>query len=677
MSRFEIKAKDGMARLGRFTTEHGVVRTPLLMPVVHPGKSEIKPRELVADFGFQMVITNSYIIKSQERFRDVALEKGVHGLLDFDGPIMTDSGTFQMYFHDLPKEEINPLEIIDFQKRIGSDIGTILDAFSDPDVGKKQVEEDVQLSLERARISAPEKENMLLAGTIQGGIYPDLREESAKAMAQLNFDVYPIGGVVPMMERYRYADMVRAILAAKKHLPVNKPVHLFGCGHPMIFAQSALLGCDFFDSASYAKFADSGRMLLPTGTVHLENLVELPCDCPICSSTSAEELKQLQQKEKVLQLMKHNLYVTAAEIRRVRQAIVDGKLMELAAIRARGHPELYEAFQVMLNSSGQLIKADPIGNTRSILYTGAETSRLPIFQRFHRQIIKSYPYKNPRLLILVPDMASNPFSETLGNLTNTIRSRSPNDVVVGFVTPVGVIPWELEHIHPAQQCVFPSTLDPVTMSNIISRTTDFIQAMNAGRVVWTSRPVSISDIYEDLQEAFDFERVQGIENAIDQIEAFPTAEMGWERRKLAAILAYQWELEASRFLNDETISFKVSRSTGKIRYVQKAGEILFTLVPTTGLLTPTYKGGLLLQEEGISDHFIVTVDDDAAKFVSEGKSALAKFVLNASEYLLAGEEVLIVDKTNNLLGTGRALLTGPEMLSFERGVAVVPRHSKR
>ncbi|MFW9921242.1 MAG: tRNA-ribosyltransferase family protein, partial [Candidatus Thorarchaeota archaeon] len=252
MSRFEIKAKDGMARLGKFSTEHGTVKTPLLMPVVHPGKSEIKPSELVTDFGFQMIITNSYIIKSQDKYKDLALEQGVHGLLDFDGPIMTDSGTFQMYFHDLPKEEINPLEIIDFQKRIGSDIGTILDAFSDPDVGKKRVEEDVQLSLERARISVPEKGDMLLAGTIQGGIYPDLREESAKAMAKLDFDVYPIGGVVPMMERYRYADMVRAILAAKRHLPVEKPVHLFGCGHPMIFAQSALLGCDFFDSASYA-----------------------------------------------------------------------------------------------------------------------------------------------------------------------------------------------------------------------------------------------------------------------------------------------------------------------------------------------------------------------------------------------------------------------------------------
>ena len=140
MGFFEIKAKDGLARVGLFTTKHGTVITPLLMPVVHPGKSAISPKQLKEQFGFQMVITNSYIINSHESFRSKALDKGVHALLDFEGPIMTDSGTFQMYFHNLPEDEIDPLEIIRFQKSIGSDIGTILDVFSDPKVGRKRVE---------------------------------------------------------------------------------------------------------------------------------------------------------------------------------------------------------------------------------------------------------------------------------------------------------------------------------------------------------------------------------------------------------------------------------------------------------------------------------------------------------------------------------------------------------
>ncbi|MFX1580262.1 MAG: tRNA guanosine(15) transglycosylase TgtA, partial [Promethearchaeota archaeon] len=349
MGHFEIKTKDGLARLGKFTTRHGTVKTPLLMPVVHPGKSTISPQELSDHFGFQMVITNSYIIRSHDHFRDVAVSEGVHKLLNFNGPIMTDSGTFQMYFHSLPNQEIDPLEIVEFQKQIGSDIGTILDVFSDPNVGRTKVEEDVRVSLERAKISVDKKGEMMLAGTVQGGSFPDLRETSAKALAVLDFDIHPIGGIVPFMERYRYTDIVHAALAAKKHLPPDRPVHLFGCGHPMFFAQAVLLGCDLFDSAAYAKFAESGRMLLPSGTVHLDQLTELPCDCPVCTSTSANELKALEKSEKVTQLMKHNLYVTAAEMRRVRQAIGDGKLFELAANRARNHPTLLEAFDAMMN----------------------------------------------------------------------------------------------------------------------------------------------------------------------------------------------------------------------------------------------------------------------------------------------------------------------------------------
>ncbi|MGD2072198.1 MAG: tRNA guanosine(15) transglycosylase TgtA, partial [Candidatus Thorarchaeota archaeon] len=266
MDHFEIKTKDMLGRIGKLRTNHGTVITPLLMPVIHPGKAEIKPKELL-DFGFQMIITNSYIISSKEKFRSIAVEKGVHNLLDFQGPIMTDSGTFQMYTHGLADDEIDPLAIVRFQQEIGSDIGTILDVFSDPNVKKSRVESDVDTSLERAKLSLPEKKGMLLAGTVQGGTYIDLREKSAKALSQMEFEVHPVGGTVPLMEQYRYADVVRVVLSAKRYLPPNRPVHLFGCGHPTFFAQAALLGCDLFDSASYAKFAAANRMMLPSGTV--------------------------------------------------------------------------------------------------------------------------------------------------------------------------------------------------------------------------------------------------------------------------------------------------------------------------------------------------------------------------------------------------------------------------
>jgi len=676
MGHFEIKAKDGLARLGRFTTKHGTVKTPLLMPVVHPGKSSISPQELVDHFGFQMIITNSYIIRSHDRFKDVAVSEGVHKLLNFKGPIMTDSGTFQMYFHSLPDEEIDPLEIVEFQRSIGTDIGTILDVFSDPNVGRTKVEEDMRVSLDRAKISVDKKGEMMLAGTVQGGAYPDLREASALGLASLDFDVHPIGGIVPFMERYRYTDIVHATLAAKKHLPPDRPVHLFGCGHPMLFAQAALLGCDFFDSAAYAKFADSGRMLLSSGTVHLDQLTELPCECPVCSNSTVQELKSLEKKEQAHQLMKHNLYVTAAEMRRVRQAINDGKLFELAASRARNHPTLLEAFEAMMRYDEMLMSNDEVGKTTSIFYTGPETVLRPGILRFHKRLLERYPYRKTRTVLVVPDNAGRPFSESAAVIIDEVKKRSSEDLLVIFLTPMGPIPWELEHVHPAQQCIFPNELDQLTLELVKERFSEFLNAISYDQLIWFSRDVPTNGILEYLDDSSKTEILETASEVIDSLESTKDTQVEWTTRKLRAVLSFQWGEIASKLAELDELNISVSKSTGKIRYVKQGEDILLTLVPTTGLFTPTYDGGMHLLSKGVESQYIVTINDEVAEFVSAGKSALAKFIAKASPNLLAGEEVLVVDSSRSLLGVGKALLNGNEMIAFQRGVAVNIRHSK-
>jgi 7-cyano-7-deazaguanine tRNA-ribosyltransferase len=673
MSHFEIRAKDGLARLGRFTTAHGTVKTPLLMPVVHPGKSAITPQDLINKFGFQMVITNSYIIRSHERFREKATNSGVHKLLDFDGPIMTDSGTFQMYFHGLADGEIEPLEIVEFQKTIGSDIGTILDVFSDPKVGRTKVEQDVEVSLERARLSVSEKGDMMLAGTVQGGIYEDLRENSAKELALMDFDVHPIGGVVPLMEQYRYSEMVRVVLASKKHLPPNRPVHLFGCGHPMLFAQAALLGCDLFDSASYAKFAESGRMLFPTGTMHLDHLEELPCECPICSSTDAKELLKLEKPDRDLSLMKHNLYVSASEMRRVRQAIRDEKLFELAAARSVGHPTLLEAFSTMMRNSEQIVKSDPIGKSSSIMYAGLETLYRPEIITFHSRAIERYPYRTTETLLLVPHLGDRPYSETLPKAVEEIRKRSNERLLLLFITPSGAIPWELEHVHPAQQCVFPQTFEMYELGIASQRTCEVLEQISFKKGFWLSRDTATERIGPDLQAQFELTRIEDLK----PIEEIPTDNDAiWGMRKLRALLAYQWNIDEAETKDFNRFQFVMSKSTGKIRYVKRDDRILFTLVPTTGLFTPTYDGGLELMDMKLSDRYRVSISNDVSEFVIKGKSALAKFITHADPLLRAGEEVIVTDEEGSLLGVGRALLSGQEMMAFSRGVAVTTRHSK-
>ena len=677
MTHFEIRAKDGLARLGRFTTNHGTVRTPLLMPVVHPGKSAIKAKELVNHYGFQMVITNSYIIRSHERFRDIALEKGVHELLNFTGPIMTDSGTFQMYFHSLPDDEIDPLEIVEFQKSIGTDIGTILDVFSDPKVGKTKVEQDMRISLERAKLSVDKKDEMMLAGTVQGGSYPDLREISAKGLASLDFDVHPIGGVVPFMEQYRYADIVRATLAAKKHLPPDRPVHLFGCGHPMFFAQAALLGCDFFDSASYAKFAEGGRMLHPTGTIHLDQLNELPCDCPVCSNTTALEFKTLEKSEKDLELMKHNLYVTSAEMRRVRQAISEGKLFELTATRARSHPGLLEAFRVMMEYSKMMVDSDPMGKTSSIFYTGPETVMRPEVVNFYQRLYELYPYRNTNTIIMVPDNANRPYSESAGAIIEEVRQRKPEDLILLFLTPMGIVPWELEHVHPAQQGVFPETTDSLSLEVVQQRLHKFLDSISFENLLWFSRNATTNALSDSLKDRGKIIIAETASALIEELVAISDEKQEWTKRKLGTVLTYQWGPEVAALVNLEGLSINISRSTGKIRHVRLGSEIILTLVPTTGLFTATYEGGLQLLKHGLDPKYIVRLDDEVREYVADGKSALAKFITHAHPNLRAGEEVVVVDSSNTLLGVGKALLTGHEMIAFQRGVAVNIRHSKK
>jgi 7-cyano-7-deazaguanine tRNA-ribosyltransferase len=673
MSHFEIRAKDGLARLGRFTTAHGTVKTPLLMPVVHPGKSAITPQELNSEFGFQMIITNSYIIRSHERFRTKAVDSGVHGLLGFNGPIMTDSGTFQMYFHDLAEGEIDPLEIVEFQKAIGSDIGTILDVFSDPKVGRTKVGKDVAVSLERARLSVSKKGNMMLAGTVQGGIYEDLRESSAKELASLDLDVHPIGGVVPLMEQYRYSEMVRVVLASKKHLPPERPVHLFGCGHPMLFAQAALLGCDLFDSASYAKFAESGRMLLTTGTIHLDKVEELPCECPICSKTNAKELIKLDKPDRDRSLMKHNLYVSAAEMRRVRQAIREGKLFELAATRSAGHPALLEAFSTMMSNSDQIVQSDPLGKSSSIMYLGPMTLHRPEMVAFHSRVIERFPYHSTETLLLIPHLGDRPFTETLPNAVKEVRRRSHERLLLMFITPLGAIPWELEHVHPAQQCVFPQFLGDSELDVTSQRVGEMLDSITFDNGFWLGRNTATDKLGLEFKQQYELDRIENLE-AIEKISVDHDA--NWAVRKLQALLAYQWNIGISHMQKKSNWDFVISKSTGKIRYVKLEGTILFTLVPTTGLLTPTYEGGIELLKMNLNDRYRVVISNQVSEFVEKGKSALAKFIKYADPSLRAGEEVLVTDEAGSLLGVGRALLNGEEMESFSRGGAVNIRHSR-
>jgi len=288
---FEVKYRDGLARIATFETKSGKITTPALLPVINPTQILISPKELKENFRAESLIANAYIIWKNKTLREEYLEKGLHSALDLTAPIMTDSGTFQVYeYGDLA---ITNEEILEFQTKIDSDIITMLDVISPLDRKYSDAKNDVLETIGRAKQAVAKKSDRLLACTVQGGPYLDLREYCARELSNLDCDILAIGGVVPLMESYRFEELVEIILCAKKALNHSKPVHLFGCGHPMIFPIAILLGCDIFDSSAYAKYARSERLIFPEGTKSLKELSCPPCVCPICDQF--EELKGLEK----------------------------------------------------------------------------------------------------------------------------------------------------------------------------------------------------------------------------------------------------------------------------------------------------------------------------------------------------------------------------------------------
>lgn len=244
-----------------------------------------------------------------------------------------------------------------------------------------------------------------------------------------------------------------------------------------------------------------------------------------------------------------------------------------------------------------------------------------------------------------------------------------------FLTPMGVIPWELEHVHPAQQCIFSKDVDSVTLSIAKKRLLEVLDMISFNKIVWFERESPTNQLGSELGNKYKMTKTTSASETISTLENLVSENAEWYLRKLQTLLMYQWGENAGSVANKEGIQVVFSRSTGKIRHVTIENEIIFTVVPTTGLLTPTFKGGEILLQENIDDTFLVTMEKDSAEFVAKGKSALAKFIKKASSNLKAGEEVLVIDELRQLLGTGKSLLSGREMLVFDRGVAVVIRHS--
>jgi len=385
---FEVRAHDGAGRLGELTVPRAgvTVETPALLPVVNPHVQSVEPARLERVFGAEIIITNSYIIHGSDTLYEPAREEGLAELLDFSGAIMTDSGSFQLAeYGDI---DVTTAEILAFQREIGSHIATPVDIPTPPDADREQAVAEWETTRERLGVAAEmDTGEMLVTAPVQGGVHVDVRERAGSEAAATGLDVFPIGAVVPLMNEYRFRELVEVVAAAKRGLPVDAPVHLFGAGHPMMFALAAALGCDLFDSAAYALYARDDRYLTVRGTEHLDELAYFPCECPTCSGHTPAELRGMDDDDRHRLLAEHNLAVSFGEVRRVRQAIRRGNLFELLETRTRGHPALLDGYRTLLDYADQLEANDPVSKD-AFFYLSAESARRPEVIRHHRRLAR-------------------------------------------------------------------------------------------------------------------------------------------------------------------------------------------------------------------------------------------------------------------------------------------------
>jgi len=427
---FEIRDHDAAGRIGELEVPRAgvTVETPALLPVINPNIETIDPGRLRAEFGAEMLITNSYIIRTTDDLRERAEAEGLHDMLGYDGAIMTDSGSFQLA--EYGEIDTTTTEILEFQRDIGSDVGTPVDIPTPPDASRDRADSDLGVTREAlADAEAVDTGDMLVNAPVQGSTYPDLRERAGREAAATDLDVFPVGAVVPMLNAYRYDDMVDAVAAAKRGLSEDCPVHLFGAGHPMMFALAVALGCDLFDSAAYALMARDGRYLTVSGTEQLGELDYLPCSCPICHEHTAEELRDAAPDDRERLLAEHNLHVTVEEVRRVKQAIRDGDLLELVERRARGHPAMLDGYRALLDHADQLERVDS-ASKGTFFGLSHESARRPEVRRHHDRLAR----------LDVPDsLLCSEFGEP---------SEHAFDAVWRVVPPFGPFPRALSETYP-------------------------------------------------------------------------------------------------------------------------------------------------------------------------------------------------------------------------------------
>jgi queuine tRNA-ribosyltransferase len=353
MFKFEVTQMDTKtaARLGRITTPHGVVDTPVFMPVgTRASVRGMTPEELV-EIGAEIILSNAYHLYLRPGHELVAEAGGLHKFMHWDRPVLTDSGGYQIFslspimrlspdgvefraLIDGSKHFLTPELVVKVQEDLGADIIMPLDHCAPYPSDRRFVAEAVATTTAWARRSraAHRREDQALFGIVQGGVYSDLRLRSLEELLALDFPGYAFGGLSVGEPAEEALEVLAAVTPS---VPADKPRYLMGVGSVADIVAAVAQGIDMFDSVFPTRVARNGTAFTSNGRVNIRNRqyerdmgpIDENCACYCCSNYSRSYIRHLYMAGELLPLRLltwHNLFFTISTVREVRKAIAGG-----------------------------------------------------------------------------------------------------------------------------------------------------------------------------------------------------------------------------------------------------------------------------------------------------------------------------------------------------------------
>jgi queuine tRNA-ribosyltransferase len=358
MLKYEVLGTDGAARRGRLHTAHGVVETPAFMPVGTAATVKGMTPEAVRDTGAHILLGNTYHLMLRPTAERVARLGGLQKMMNWHGPVLTDSGGFQVMslsslrklteegvtfrsHVDGSKHNLTPERSIEIQHLLNSNVTMVLDECTPYPATEKVAAESMRRSMrwaKRCKDVFVDREGFGLFGIVQGSVYPPLRKESAEALIDIGFDGYAIGGLAVGEGQ---EVMFEVLDSTVPHLPADKPHYLMGVGKPDDIVGAVLRGVDMFDCVLPTRCGRNARAFTHDGELNLRNachqddesVLDADCGCYVCTNYSRAYLYHLVKTGEMLGAMLltwHNLAFYQRLMQNLRQAIEEKRVHEYA-----------------------------------------------------------------------------------------------------------------------------------------------------------------------------------------------------------------------------------------------------------------------------------------------------------------------------------------------------------